>query len=84
MCLKIYELDPAHILSTPGLAWQGALKLDLLTDIDIALIVEKDIKGEICPACYRSVKANDKYIKNYDKVKEPLYLEYCDVNKLYG
>ena len=26
MCLKIYEIDPAHFLSDPGLAWQAALK----------------------------------------------------------
>ena len=36
-CLKIYELDPAHFLSLPGLAWQACLKktnikLELLTD----------------------------------------------------
>ena len=24
MCLKIYHLDPAKFLSTPGLAWQAA------------------------------------------------------------
>ena len=39
MCLKIYELDPANILSAPALAWQAALKkikvkLDLLSGID--------------------------------------------------
>ena len=39
-CIKIYELDPAHFLSAPGLAWQSCLKktgvnLELLTDIDI-------------------------------------------------
>ena len=44
MCLKIYELDPAKFLSAPGLAWQAALKntkvkLDLLTDIDMLLMV---------------------------------------------
>ena len=26
MCLKEYELDPAHFLSLPGLAWQACLK----------------------------------------------------------
>ena len=46
MCLEIYELDPANFLSVPGLAWQVALKktnvkLDLLTDIDVLLMVEK-------------------------------------------
>ena len=46
MCIKIYELDPAKFISAPGLAWQAALKktrveLELLTDIDWLLIVEK-------------------------------------------
>ena len=45
MCLKIYKLDPTNFLSAPGLAWQVALnntkvKLDLLTDINILLLVE--------------------------------------------
>ena len=46
MCVKIYKLDPAKFLSASGLAWQLALnktkvKLDLLTDIDMLLMVEK-------------------------------------------
>ena len=48
MCLKMYVLDPAKFLSAFGLAWQAALKktkvkLDLLTDIDLLLMVEKVI-----------------------------------------
>ena len=27
MCLEIYELDPAKYFSSPGLAWQKALKI---------------------------------------------------------
>ena len=27
MCLEIYELNPAHFLSEPGLAWQAALTI---------------------------------------------------------
>ena len=43
ICLEIYELDPTKF---SVLAWQAALKttklkLDLLTDINILLIVEK-------------------------------------------
>ena len=50
MCLNIYQLDPAKFLSAPGLAWQAALKktvvkLELLTDIDMLLMVEKGIRG---------------------------------------
>ena len=47
-CIEIYELDPAQFLSAPGLAWQACLKragveLELLTDIDRLLMVEKGI-----------------------------------------
>ena len=52
MYLKIYELDPAEYYSVPGLAWQTVfkktkVKSDLLTDIDILLMVGKIIRGEI-------------------------------------
>ena len=57
MCVKIHELDPTHFLSAPGLAWQAALKktkvkFDLSTDIDMLLMVEKRIRGEICHAIH--------------------------------
>ena len=72
MCLKIYELDPAKFLSAPGLAWQAALK-------------KTKVKGgEICHSIYRYAKANNKYMKDYDKNKESSYLKYWDVNNLYG
>ena len=53
MCIKEYELDPAHFLSLPGLAWQACLKktnieLELLTDYDMLLMVEEGIRGGIC------------------------------------
>ena len=48
------------------------------------LIVEKGIRGGICHAVYWYVKANSKYMKDYDKNKESLYLKYWDVNDLYG
>ena len=71
-CIKIYELDPAHFLSAPGLAWQACLKktgvrLKLLTDIDMLLMVEKGIRGGICHAIHKFAKANNKYMKNYNK-----------------
>ena len=89
MCLKIYKLDPAKFLSPPGLAWQAALKktkakLDLLTDIDMLLMVEKGMRGRICHSIYRYAKANNKYMKNYDRNKESSYIQCWDVNNLYG
>ena len=75
MCLKIYELDSVKFLSASGLACQAPLKqtevkLELLTDIDMVLMVEKPITGRTCNAIHRYPKANNKYMKDYDKNKE--------------
>ena len=65
-CIEIHELDPVTFLSASGLAWQARLKktrvkLELLTDINILLMVEKGTRGRICHAIYRYAKANNKY-----------------------
>ena len=88
-CIEIYELDPTHFLSAPGLAWQACLKkagvkLELLADIDMLLIAEKEIGGGICQAIHRYAKANNTYVNNYDKTIESLHLMYLDANNLYG
>ena len=49
--------------------------LDLLTDIDMLLMVEKGIKRGMCHAIHRYGKANNKYMKGYDKNKKSLYLK---------
>ena len=79
MCIKLYELDPAHFLSLPGLAWQACLKktnvkYELLTDYDMLLMVEEGIRGGIYDSIHRHAKANKKYMKNYDKNKQSLYI----------
>ena len=48
------------------------------------LMVEKDIRGGTCHSIYRFAKANNKYMKGYDKNKKPSCLKYWDVNKLCG
>ena len=56
-CIKIYELARAKFISAPRLAWQAALKkskvkLDLLTGINVLLIVKKGIRGGIYNSIY--------------------------------
>ena len=89
MCIKVYELDPAHFLSLPGLAWQACLKktnvkLESLTDYDMLLMVEEEIRGGICHSIHRYAKTNNKYMKKYNKNEESSYIQYLDANNLYG
>ena len=85
---KCLELDPVNFLSAPGLSWQATfkkteVKLELWTDIYMLLMVKKGIRGGICHANPQYPKANNKYMKDYDKNEESLYLEYWDLNNLY-
>ena len=87
MCIKEYELDPAHFLSLPGLAFQACLKktnieLELLTDYDMLLMVEEGIRGGICHLIHRYAKGNNKYMKNYNNNEESSYMQYLDANNL--
>ena len=87
--IEIYELDAAHFLSAPGLAWPAFFKkieveLELLTNNDMLLLAEKGTRGGICQAIHRYAKANNKYMKNYDKNITSSYLIYLDANNLYG
>ena len=88
-CIEIYDLDPAHFLSAPGLAWEACLKktriiLKSLADIDMLLMVEKGIRDGIFQATHRYARANNKYRNDYDKNIESSYLVFLDANNLYG
>ena len=87
VCQDIYGLDPAHFYTAPGLAWQAALKktevrLELLTDIDMLLMVEKGIRGGICQVIQHYAKASNKYMGEHSNQES--YLQYLDANNLYG
>ena len=76
-----------HILYLHPLAWQACLKktgvkLELLTDYDMLLMIEKALRGGICQATHRYAKANNKYMNNYDKKFDSSYIEYLDANNL--
>ena len=88
-CIEIYVLDPSYLYSAPGLSWQAYLKktkvkLELLTDYQMLLMIEEGIRGGMCQSVHRYAKANNKYMKNYDKNIESSYLTYLDANYLYG
>ena len=62
-CLKIYRLDPAKFLSAPGLAWQAVLKK---TKKNLDLLTDIDML----------IKANNKYMKDYNKNRKSSYIQH--------
>ncbi|WAR13728.1 hypothetical protein MAR_003833 [Mya arenaria] len=89
VCSKNYGLDPAWYYTAPGLAWDAALKitevkLELLSDPDMLLMVEKGIRGGISMISNRYGKANNPYMGvaiHMKKTKlvfnKPVYLGMC-------
>ena len=88
ICIKNYKLDPAHYYTAPGLGWDAALKvteveLELLTDIDMLLMVEKGIRGGVSMISNRYGKANNKYTgKSFIDTMISTYIVYLDANNL--
>ena len=53
------------------------VKLELLTDYQMLLMIEEGIRGGICQSTHRYAKANNRYMKNYDKRVIISYLVRC-------
>ena len=88
-CLQYYKLDPCHYFTSPGLSWDAMLKmtdikLELMTDIDMFQFIEKGMRGGFSYIANRHGKANNKYMKNYNKKAPSKYIMYLDPNNLYG
>ena len=89
ICLQQYGLDPVHYYTAPGLSWDALLKktgaeLELLTDYDMHLFVEKGLRGGISMASKRYAKANNAYVPGHDETKPSRHIIYLDGNNLFG
>ena len=58
----------------------GLFKKDRSKIRIMLMMVEKGISGGICHAIHRYAKANNKYMKNYNKNIESYYLMFLDAN----
>ena len=60
------------------------IRLELISDIDMYLFVEKGIRGDISYIAKRFSKANNKHMQSYDDKKPSKYIINLDENNLYG
>ena len=89
LCLEQYGLDPAHYFTSPGLSWDALLKktgveLELFTDLEMHMFVERGIRGGISMVSKRYAKANNPLVSDYNPSKPNSYIMYLDANNLYG
>ena len=90
VCQKHYGVDPAWFYTSPGLAWDAALKesgaeLELLTDPDMLLFFEKGIRGGVSTIMHRKARANNKFMgEKFNPEKPSTFIPYWDANSLYA
>ena len=85
-----YGLDPLHYLTAPGLSWDAMLKktkveLELLTNHDQLLFLERGVRGGVSSIINRHSEANNSHLPDsYDPTMDSKYIIYLDANSLYG
>ena len=89
VCMGRYGLDPAHYYTAPRMSWDALLKktgveLELLTDLDMHLLIQKGMRGGISMASQRCAKANNPRAADHDPAKPSKFITYLDGNNLYG
>ena len=87
--LENTKLDPSHFYSAPRLSWDAMLKmtkqrLEKISDSDKHLFIERAMRGGICDVIERYSQANNGFCPDYDPTKEKVYINYIDMNNLYG
>ena len=88
ICLDYYGLDPCNYFPSPELSWDVMLKmtrieLDLISDIDMHLFIEKGMRECISYIAKRYSKANNKNMRCYESSKKSKYITYIDSKNLY-
>ena len=80
-----YGLDAAHFHTSPALAWSAALKvtdveLDVVTDIDQCLFIDRAVVGGISLAVFPYARANNHYLPDFEPSLPTFYIVNLDCN----
>ena len=89
ICREYYGLDAAHYVTTPSLTFDAMLKMtgveiELLTDLDMYLMIESGVRGGVSTICNKYSKANNHLVENFDPSEDTSWIIYLDANNLYG
>ena len=81
ICMNAYKLDPLHYNTAPGLSWNALLKytgieLELLTDYDQHLFIEKGMRGGISMTLKRHAQANNPGVPGYNTNEQHSHIMY--------
>jgi len=84
-----YGLDCMHYITLSSFSWLAMLKftgvkLELFTEPEQLLFVERGVRGGVASIANRYSKANNKEMVQHDPVEESKYILYLDANNLYG
>ena len=84
-----YQLDPSHFYSLPSLSWIAALKktgvtLQIFSDMDMAMFIDRALTGGIAMIAHPFAKANNPYMKSYDQSAAKSYIMNFDCTNQYG
>ena len=64
--------------------YDAMLKMKKVLDLDMYILFEKGMRGEICCISNRYIKTINKVLKSYDLKQESRHIIYLDANNLYG
>ena len=83
MMFKLLQTRSSSLLWNPCLKMSGQW-LELITDPDKYLFVERAQREGMSFIGHRYSEANNKYMENFDETKESTYLMFFDANSLYS
>lgn len=89
MAFDCYKIEPTAFYSLPGFSFQAALlmcnaKIELLTDREMLLMINKSIRGGMTVCSHRYCKANNRELPDFDPEKPSTYIAAWDANGMYG
>ena len=82
-------LGPSHYLSAAALSWDAMLNItivdsELISDADMYLFFEKDMRIRVSYIPKRCNKSDNSCLKSYDPKQESKHIIYPCANNLYG